>query len=661
MPPYAKQCLDTGYKDSTETSYKLILIMNLHPIPLTAAASTHKHYEYMPLETTDTVRILVLRPSATFGDPIYCNIIHRRRHHLILNSTGGEHYEAVSYTWGNGGFTYTLFCNTGASILAITENLDSLLRYFRKQKSVRYLWIDVICLNQDDDIEKSIQVGLMGEIYQQARRVCIWLGQPFSEFEVSFCFGFLKRVAALKKRQVTAEVVREISKEVFDTDDWLERISKLLSREWFHRRWIIQEAALGHDTIVYCGLCRISWQWFADGLLKLKCRFEELHTGQLSKPLHALRNVINLYSNADNMLRLLWDFHSTECRDEQDRIFALTSLAEDIQQTSHEGNQRTLALIYSKDWVAIYIRFAQNCIEIGEADELLRHLFALGSLSKSQNDMSIPSYVPDWSKRREESSFDYIPANLKVYYSRLQGLPNFDDITQGADQYFVVGATSVSWPPRDFFVQKHHLIRHEICRLLAYSVLDGFLSPKGLVREEMSNALCDSEKNLKSAWIELSEQILNKSGLVTSDNPHYHNTLFLWLRNVMNNYTLFTNNLCLPNMAEKDPSSKLYMAIGKENVEAGDICVKICTVERFRQVGSTRSSDESVFFSPWLGIVVRKNETELGRNLENTRMDSEESHGVSENWRIITPCVILTSLLRWRSHLPCEEDKKNKG
>lgn len=41
----------------------------------------------------------------------------------------------------------------------------------------RYLWIDAICINQDDIAEKNSQVAMMAEIYKKATRVNIWLGE----------------------------------------------------------------------------------------------------------------------------------------------------------------------------------------------------------------------------------------------------------------------------------------------------------------------------------------------------------------------------------------------------------------------------------------------------------------------------------------------------
>ena len=45
----------------------------------------------------------------------------------------------------------------------------------------KYIWIDAICINQNDklDVEKPAQILLMGDIYKKATRVVAWLGPAF--------------------------------------------------------------------------------------------------------------------------------------------------------------------------------------------------------------------------------------------------------------------------------------------------------------------------------------------------------------------------------------------------------------------------------------------------------------------------------------------------
>jgi heterokaryon incompatibility protein (HET) len=63
-------------------------------------------------------------------------------------------------------------------VLAITSNCDAALRRFRDQKVPRYLWIDSICIDQSNLLERSEQVELMGEIYRSASQVLIFLSDP---------------------------------------------------------------------------------------------------------------------------------------------------------------------------------------------------------------------------------------------------------------------------------------------------------------------------------------------------------------------------------------------------------------------------------------------------------------------------------------------------
>jgi len=98
------------------------------------------------------------------------------------------YYEAVSYVWGEPEFTHYIRCRSQDSHLKITLRMDSLLRHLRKETTVRRLWIDAICLNQADNEEKSVQVQLMGEIYSQARKVHIWLGDADSNTPKSLHF-----------------------------------------------------------------------------------------------------------------------------------------------------------------------------------------------------------------------------------------------------------------------------------------------------------------------------------------------------------------------------------------------------------------------------------------------------------------------------------------
>ena len=92
-------------------------------------------------------------------------------------------YAALSYTWGSPGDTHHILLN--GQRFPIRHNLHDALDQISSLKLVnRYLWVDAICINQGQDAkalsERSTQVQLMKEIYEQARKVFVWLGKPDS-------------------------------------------------------------------------------------------------------------------------------------------------------------------------------------------------------------------------------------------------------------------------------------------------------------------------------------------------------------------------------------------------------------------------------------------------------------------------------------------------
>lgn len=96
-----------------------------------------------------------------------------------LNHDNPPSYTALSYVWGppptmSGSGDDTLIVN-GEAIPA-RENLLSALRAFQRRKDSAYLWVDAVCINQDDLEEKMTQIKLMGDIYSLAEKTVIWLG-----------------------------------------------------------------------------------------------------------------------------------------------------------------------------------------------------------------------------------------------------------------------------------------------------------------------------------------------------------------------------------------------------------------------------------------------------------------------------------------------------
>jgi hypothetical protein len=83
-------------------------------------------------------------------------------------------YNALSYYWGDPTRRRKILLD-GATI-SITENLEAAIRYLRLQDKPLPMWIDALCINQEDDAEKSEKIDQMRQIYAQAFLVTTWLG-----------------------------------------------------------------------------------------------------------------------------------------------------------------------------------------------------------------------------------------------------------------------------------------------------------------------------------------------------------------------------------------------------------------------------------------------------------------------------------------------------
>ena len=92
-------------------------------------------------------------------------------------------YDAVSYACGEDLSTKSVSCN--GTRLRIRTNLFKALPYLDRCRPEphRPLWIDAICLDQDNKAEKAKEIPLMGKSYENAARTLVWLGESADDSE----------------------------------------------------------------------------------------------------------------------------------------------------------------------------------------------------------------------------------------------------------------------------------------------------------------------------------------------------------------------------------------------------------------------------------------------------------------------------------------------
>ncbi|KAH7033577.1 heterokaryon incompatibility protein-domain-containing protein [Microdochium trichocladiopsis] len=127
-------------------------------------------YQYQPLNRDNgDIRLLHLLPAKDDTSPIRC-----RLKHAPLENQNTTVYEALSYTWGSSERTASIHVEDRE--FRVTHNLAQALKALRQPESTRTLWIDAICINQEDNEERAAEVLRMLRIYQNATGVVVWLG-----------------------------------------------------------------------------------------------------------------------------------------------------------------------------------------------------------------------------------------------------------------------------------------------------------------------------------------------------------------------------------------------------------------------------------------------------------------------------------------------------
>ncbi|KAK4442311.1 HET-domain-containing protein [Podospora aff. communis PSN243] len=214
---------------------------------------------HMPLHSAlngagSEIRVLDLLPGET-NAPLHCKLQH-------ASLSDKPQFEALSYVWGDATIRSTI--TVDGHNVGITVNLEETLRALRYHDKTRTLWVDAICINQQDTAEKNVQVPLMGNIYHNAVRVVTWLGplNPAVELAVSYAKAHEEKGATTTPRDQhwqnlrdEAHVVAEKRKPfLLQLLRVVEGQEALWDLRYWTRMWTFQEYYLARDEpLCRCG------------------------------------------------------------------------------------------------------------------------------------------------------------------------------------------------------------------------------------------------------------------------------------------------------------------------------------------------------------------------------------------------------------------------
>ena len=178
---------------------------------------------YAPLRGPSSIRLLTLHPAARWR-PVVASLSE-------VTLTDEPVYEVLSYTWGSSVDEKELSVN-GVTV-SIRHNLWSFLQRVRLKHAPRVIWVDAICISQTDNVEKSNQVAMIGQIVTNATRVLVWLGEHASNSKKLFeSQGFyLEHSGTSTRPRLLPAVSEEEDHELWST--WV----SLLERVYWTRTW----------------------------------------------------------------------------------------------------------------------------------------------------------------------------------------------------------------------------------------------------------------------------------------------------------------------------------------------------------------------------------------------------------------------------------------
>lgn len=222
-------------------------------------------------------------------------------------------YLALSYEWGRIGESSMIWIDGG--LRKVGSSLFNALVHLRKPDEDLVLWVDALCINQQNLGERNHQVELMGKIYLQATEVVIWLGLARDDSDLAMDqFKAISQSITLGK-PVGRPMMRA------------EAILSWCRRTYWRRMWVIQEIQLAKSLSIYCGEERIMWAEFASArqwVIKFNEPFEserEAYEAMISS-LPARMDDLRSEARARHTPLIEWleTFENSLCTDPKDKV-----------------------------------------------------------------------------------------------------------------------------------------------------------------------------------------------------------------------------------------------------------------------------------------------------------------------------------------------------
>ena len=320
------------------------------------------------------------------------------------NSASPSEYTALSYAWGAGPDENKIVIDRNFFI-PIRPNLHTALCALRQSDNVVILWVDAICINQNDVEERTNQVKLMTDIYQKASQVVAWLGEEnestekhlevMRRFDEKFSNSpndpLLKPLAF--NRAIAGSLIFDIV------------LASILKSPWFTRVWIVQEAAVNKNLVLQCGQRTFKLDSLVRAIAAYYQKAQDLDAAdvtshekgppiQLILNLYKLRRMLLLDGEKPDLRQLLQISRSSEATDPRDYAFALVGIAKEFQDPEMIPD-------YELRWGNCHFHAATSILFSHDLNSVL----AFKGISSWNLPSPYPSWIPEWYSPSRIESF----------------------------------------------------------------------------------------------------------------------------------------------------------------------------------------------------------------------------------------------------------------
>jgi heterokaryon incompatibility protein (HET) len=384
----------------------------------------YKQRDFARLERTKSCqqfRLLEIEPHQIFKSGTLSGKLLQP---LDLAEYSGQ-YSTISYWAGDpnetipfiiDGVKFNAFANLGKILMEACGLWSTQTRSDVKQ----LVWVDQMCINQSDPLERSHQVGLMRSIYEHAGECIVAL---LSRNNRARSLGWLKEL--IDDGQKEANNIFLLLRQASDDDEFLVGwlgVYDLLSHPWWRRAWVQQEFFVSRHVrfVEHRSLTSLYWSELLRAVKKFKSLVEGVVNVRTHKALEnasdqrliSTRNKLGskYMANQDNILwalemmaakstagakkysfqkdlkYILLSAHRYQSTDPRDRIYSLLGLTPiDYSVVPNYGPDNGLE--------NVLIDVAISIIQVDQHMDILIYAAALaGSTARI-----VPSWTPDWT------------------------------------------------------------------------------------------------------------------------------------------------------------------------------------------------------------------------------------------------------------------------